>query len=507
MEEQFAEVRTSPEVAVSGPASLRLGQGDPSGAPPGSVFARWRWDGTELEVSNDRYGFFPLYYWDGGNRFALSTSIPRLLSAGAPLDLDDPALSVLLRLGFLVGDDTPFRAIRALPPGARLVWRPGGVVEIRHAFPRPARLDLDRDEAIDRFVELFRQAIRRRLPGNRTCMVPLSGGCDSRHILLELLHAGHVPAACVTARYRAPRADTDADVAGRLTSELGVKHVVVDQPLSGRRTLLRHLAATNLCTLTPSHFALAVGDYLRPRAEVAYDGLAGDVLSAGLFNTRARTTLFEEGRLAELASDLLGAFNGGGGYDERTLAAALAPEMARRLARPLAVERLTCELARHTDAANPVGSFCLFNRTRRDIALMPFRLYAGIEAVHTPFLDDDVYDLLGALPARMFLDQSFHVEAVARAYPGAGSLPYARWQAASGPTARRQLRHFAREVAAGYGLGRRTRSLRPAYFLPRFARMLVEPASSSAASWFGPLILYFAQLERLCDGLGLLEME
>jgi hypothetical protein len=79
---------------------------------------------------------FSYYCRDG--EFAISSSIPRLIEAGAPIEVDEPALAVFLRLGFFIGDDTPYKHIRALPPGATLVW--DGALQLdspSHVFGAP----------------------------------------------------------------------------------------------------------------------------------------------------------------------------------------------------------------------------------------------------------------------------------------------------------------------------------------------------------------------------------
>src|SRR5439155_1603673 len=75
---------------------------------PDGVFAEWKWDGRRLRVRNDRYGVHPLFYYATANEIAVSTSVARLLAGGAPADFDGDAIAVFLRLGFFVGEDTPF---------------------------------------------------------------------------------------------------------------------------------------------------------------------------------------------------------------------------------------------------------------------------------------------------------------------------------------------------------------------------------------------------------------
>jgi hypothetical protein len=119
----------------------------------------------------------------------VSPSLVKLVEAGAPTGFDEAALAVFLRLGFFLGDDTPFQSIRTLPRTARSPEAGTVTISGGYRFVRPQRLS--RDAAIDGFIDLFRQAMSRRPPVGQDVVVPLSGGRDSRHILLELCESGH----------------------------------------------------------------------------------------------------------------------------------------------------------------------------------------------------------------------------------------------------------------------------------------------------------------------------
>src|SRR3954465_4455781 len=118
--------RTPAGCTVAGAAAARIAQPWPRDASASDVFAEWRWDGAALTVCNDRWGFQPIFYFASKDRIAVSTSVHALLRLGAPVDLDDAALAVFLRLSHFLGADTPFQAVRALPRGAFWMWRPGG---------------------------------------------------------------------------------------------------------------------------------------------------------------------------------------------------------------------------------------------------------------------------------------------------------------------------------------------------------------------------------------------
>src|SRR4051812_19658994 len=118
----------------------------------GDPFLAWRWDGETLVVRNDPFGLIPAFVYRRGREIAVSTSLQKLLDEGARSNIDHAALAVFLRLGFFVGDDTPFEDIRALPPGATLVWNHAGC-EIAGGVRIVPAVTCTRRQAMDRAIE------------------------------------------------------------------------------------------------------------------------------------------------------------------------------------------------------------------------------------------------------------------------------------------------------------------------------------------------------------------
>lgn len=456
---------------------------------PDGIFAQWAWDGTQLTVSNDRYGFHPLFYYCRDGEIGVSPSIPRLIREGAPTELDDAGLAVFLRLGFFIGEDTPFKHIRALPPDALLEWD-GSLRLLSGGYapgkPQPA---ISRDKAIDTYIALFRQSIQRRLPPDGHFALPLSGGRDSRHILFELLHNGCRPERCVTARHYPPRSNEDARVAAALTHELDLPHVVLEQKESWFKAEYRKNLITNLCADEHAWYMVAA-DYLAENFQVVYDGIAGDVLSAGLFITPELLKLFESGQSADIADELLQDQN------EGTLKSLLTPGMHARFGRERAVSHLQSEIEKHLGAPNPVGSFFFWNRTRREIALVPYGLLGSLPKVFSPYLDHDLYDFLVSLPAAMLADHTFHSDTLRRAYPQYAQIPYEDKKAAPADTFDCNAR-FGRELAWRLLPGMPSRMMRNGFLFPRLLASLLSRRFSASTIWHTPLALYLHQLESL----------
>ncbi len=381
----------------------------------GDPFAEWRWDGTSLRIVADRYGICPLFYVDGGHEFAVARSIDALLAIRRSAALDHDAVAAFLRLGFFLDEDTPFRAIRSLAPAASIEWQDGHL-RVSTSRPPASPLRISRAAAIDGYVDLFRQAIARRLP-DTDFYLPLSGGRDSRHMLFELARAGRRPRLCVTVDRHRLGYEDERDVARHVARAVGVEH--------------RGLGATPL-GIAPDRWAIRQqqycsdeGGWYKPCADLlqrdttaSYDGIGGDMWAECSFNTPAQSDLFGVADANEIARRLLDYWRRDAYIDVLLSAPAY-----REMSGERAIARVAESVRSHQASPNPLASFYFWNRTRRKIALMPLGVLSRLH-VHCPFLDGDLFDFVSNLPADVMRRGSFHTDVVARAFPELGHLPY-----------------------------------------------------------------------------------
>jgi len=456
------------------------------------VFAGWRWDGTRLTISNDRYGFSPLFWSrmpDDG--VCVSPSLVTLIEQGTSTDLDVEALSVFFKLGFFIGDDTPFAAIKAVPPNARFEWQ-DGKLECRGNYPQPVRPStLSRDDAIDRYSELFAQAMARRAPVGRFAL-PISGGRDSRHILLELHRTGHRPDICVSIRDFPPDSSRDPEIAAALCAELGFEHVTIGQRLPLMESHLRWNRETDFCYVANGWF-LAMADYLGGRFECLYDGIAGDTLSQSSYLTVELRDAFRARNPGAIRNGLAKF-----GFDHSVLRSLLRGPLRDALDSSLAMERLSKEIERHLGAPNPIASFVFWNRTRRKIALNAYAVLRRVPRVYSPFLDHDLFDFLMSLPADVLADRTFHDDTIARTYPRYAHVPYAGHEYAAPAKDRRALSSFASDALRRFMLRRPSSLTR--YAAPRMKMLACALSGGRISPYISPLLIYVDQLERLMEG-------
>ena len=484
----FTLRRQNGEPSTEGKPSVFLGY---SVADGDGIWTRWNWDGANFQLSTDRYGLYPTYYFKTAQTFAVSTSIDELLKSGASLELDDSALAVFLRLGFFLGDDTPFRQIRAVPPGSTMtesagVWnvQTAGIPAVFAGKP-PTR-----DLAIREFGVRFQSAIDQLVPekDHRLC-VPLSGGRDSRHILYALIHGGHRPNCCATLKHFPPKSNEDARIAAQVAAELGLRHVVLEQSGEPIKAEIEKNRLTNYCS-DEHAWILQLSRFVRASGfSGVYDGIGGDVLSAGLLLTAENLDLYRRGKLTDLADKML--------RRDRTLTLMLQPDSMRRWRRELAVERLVAELARYAHYPNPIGQFYFWNRTRREIALQFCSIVGRHSQVFMPFLAAPVYDLLASLPAEYFLDHSFHNQAIARSYPRYAHLPFEAKDATQTRQNWIDTLRWTGQVASYCVLSGKGSAVRRSFLVPRLIKGLMDPsyAMHQLNLWTFPL--YLEQLARL----------
>jgi len=456
------------------------------------VFAQWRWDGRRLDVRTGRFGFQPLFYAVSGSTLWLSPSIPQLLHQGAPSNFDDAALAVFLRLGIFLGDDTPFQHVRALPPSGHLVWQDGRVT-VTGARATVPRRDIGRDAAIKRYAEVFQAAIDSETIDPSRTLVPLTGGRDSRHILLAL-HSAGIRVPCTTIRPAPPKSDEDMIVAAAVAAAVGAPHTILETTHDRYADETEKNLLTSLCVL--EHFWLMpLVRHVAGRSLVLYDGIGGDTLSEAKYMSADRLALFRRGDFRRYAEQEL--------TPEAYLPAILQHDIYRRFSRGLAVERLEAELETHSDAPNPVGSYRFWNRTRRGVAPAPFGLLSSVATVRAPFLNDDVYDFLASLPGELLVDRTFHSTTIARAYPAFAGLPYEDPEAPLRP-ATAHIRPFGmatlhHEVAHALRVRGRyaRRLLRHGPYTARLAALLAAPGRIMNAASLANMGLYLSQLEEL----------
>ncbi|MGH7585188.1 MAG: hypothetical protein ACREMH_02980 [Gemmatimonadales bacterium] len=456
------------------------------------VWAEWQWDGNELTVRNDRLGFSPLFWFATATRVGVSPSLAALVPNLESRELDDDALAVFLRFRNFIGEDTPFRQVRSLPPGATLRWSQG-VTRLDALGPLQFEPEAGgRRRRQPEYPAVLREAISRALsaaPGRLA--LPLSGGLDSRLMLFSMLDLGVTPELCVTLRHHPPRTDLDVELAAEIAAEVGIPHVVLGQNGDRLGQQLGNLSRTHLCTHEHAWYRPLPEFLAAQRFDTFLDGIGGELQPEPILSTQRVNHLIDEGCLADGVAKAL---------VEDYLPALVSPPMLRRWS----PERAHAHLVRHARLfegdANPWGHFRFYARTRRTVALMPWGLHStGILGL-APFLDKAVVELLGPIPWRELADRTFRREILAHAFPQYRVRPNEEADFSS-ERGRREILAYGRAVArwAGPRLWR-SQMLRPSFLPARLLRAHLDRGYTRELPMACELPLYLLELARWAEG-------
>jgi asparagine synthetase B (glutamine-hydrolysing) len=211
-----------------------------SGSPDGS-FALVRSDAAATELASDVAGTRTIWYAKTAEQFVVSTSQRAIVMWLESYDCNDDVFAWQLSSGTLGPGLSWDRRIRALPPASRLLFdaRTWSIeqhtprVEYRAASGPPER---GRNELEDAISETFRDL---DLDTERGALA-LSGGYDSRMILLKLKDRPRLH----TVTWGRPGAladrETDASVAQRLAAKMQTYHSYfeLDMPAHGAEEVL-----------------------------------------------------------------------------------------------------------------------------------------------------------------------------------------------------------------------------------------------------------------------------
>lgn len=153
---------------------------------PGSLtdllppFAAVRVDEQGADLVADGMGFQPLYRarTDAG---ALAGSSALAVARAGGCALEESAVGIQSLLGWQLGQETLFRGVRKLPPGATGRMDADGVVVVPRAEAADDPIELD--EAVSAAANLLRASVDALLDDHPDAVLQLTGGMDSRLLL------------------------------------------------------------------------------------------------------------------------------------------------------------------------------------------------------------------------------------------------------------------------------------------------------------------------------------
>ncbi|MEV7010392.1 asparagine synthase-related protein [Streptosporangium sp. NPDC051022] len=277
-------------LAVPGEVDRLAGAPELSAETVSGCFSVFRATGTELSAATAIHRVCPVYYAQTPDMHVIGSRalLVSLVAFGERIEWDVLALQAMVRQGYFLSDETPYRGVSVLPPSSTIVVRDGHRTISEASLPTavPAPATRKRKKAL---VEGLADALLTTVEPLRATGEPvnlaLTGGRDSR-LVAAVLHAAGIPLRATT---NGLDGHPDVIIAGRIARALGIEHTVIPPARAEKKdaVLVEHpLARTyetlRTCEGMTSAYESIVG-YLPYSARPTMSGQSGEVLRAGSF--------------------------------------------------------------------------------------------------------------------------------------------------------------------------------------------------------------------------------
>ena len=179
----------------------------------------------KMTIVNDRYGLIKLYYYFDEDLFCFAPKIKPLLSMASNKLLKRESIVDFFLFGYLLGDNTFFRNVMQLNPGSILEISNGNLKLSRYRDYEYAEIPetKTREELISQLDILWQNAVQRRTKLNRSIIIPLSGGLDSRAILAAALRC--ISKEDITTFTYGEKGSFDFEIGQIVAKESGVRNI------------------------------------------------------------------------------------------------------------------------------------------------------------------------------------------------------------------------------------------------------------------------------------------
>jgi len=415
-----------------------------------------------LDLVSDRFASWKIYYRMHEGRFYSSTSLLQLSrTCGHRGEPDEEAIFEFLYFRRLFGEKTFDRDARFLAPASYLSLAPRCEQPLPKQYwsPNLTRSHLNPNAFAERLAEALRSSVSLHTSDGRRYGLMLSGGLDSRAVLA----AAQNPLTCFTS---CSEPNNEYEVAADLAQLAGVEHVFIRR--TGdllARELNRFTKASNGEHMLMNAQFYGHGPYVTRHADVVFTGLGLDVFFGGLYQPKRRTSFLGKPslhfRLIPLPNDITDTFLSQVKYRQKASdpMGVVRPDMRARIK-----ERLRAGIAdivRYSRSLSDDPYACW-----EFMHLQPFSRHYSFSMIdsirsfaecRTPALNNELFALSLAMPARYKVNSEVYKRAITRLAPNLMEVRNANTNVRARAPQWRQSANLWARAAANRALGSRYR--------------------------------------------------
>lgn len=371
-----------------------------------------------LLLANDRYGYRPLFLSETANELLFASEMKAILAVLKETPEPDPiGLLQIIGQGSALGDRTWLSPIRVMPPGTMLHITPHKIRRERYFRLRfrNGGPGMSARSFVEGFGVKLREAVDRLFRGPARVGISLSGGLDSRSVLLAI-DPKYLPITAYTFGYPESR---DVRYARLLAELVGIPHIHLEfaHGYLGEvlpRVVWRNEALFPFTSSTSPYFH----DRISRHMDVILNGHCGDALTGShirpyMMVGRSRKKLIQRMYASRevVSKETLSLVFNRGFYN-------------RHAGELFGAMRETFADIDEDDPPNVADAWDMENRQRRGTFHSPGVDRYLFEA-RTPFLDNELVDHLVTAPPRWRFQQRAYKQMIVNAFPHARRVPWA----------------------------------------------------------------------------------
>jgi asparagine synthase (glutamine-hydrolysing) len=388
----------------------------------------WDHERQKLTVFNDRHALWPIHYYQQGDKLLLGTEAKAILQDHAVNRVvNKRAVNDFFTFRHVLEDETVFEGIMILPPASVLTFQDGNLSLQEHRIFEFTEDFQDKPiaEYVSELARVFRRAVKRQLAGDFEIGSFLSGGLDSRCIVM-MVEREHYPFKTFT---RGTAGGYDCRFAQMVASHLGTDHSFLEyRPVALKSLAPQGVWLTEGMMTCIDFYALNGLDRIRQSIQVILNGIVGGPILGGDAFKSDMIDVTDEEELAQklhrrsraFMSDSFRALLYSKGFHDQVRG-----ESLNALRRVLGTEIPPGSGANRADY---YGHRYIWPRTSYYGTML---IRHKIEA-RFPFFDNDLFDFVYTIPPKMRVARHIEIELLRAVQPDLGQIP---WQYTGIPAA------------------------------------------------------------------------
>lgn len=160
------------------------------------AFALYNRKEKTLLCARDRFGEKPFYYYFNGNTFIFGSEMKEIFASGVKRTINQKAVFRYLTFDLVENpndkSETFFEGIKSLPASHKIKVNHKGTLSVSSYWELNTNINesIKKEDAIEKFKELFDTSINRRLRSDVKVGASLSGGVDSSSLVSSIMQNG-----------------------------------------------------------------------------------------------------------------------------------------------------------------------------------------------------------------------------------------------------------------------------------------------------------------------------